>query len=378
MLTLRSCRLIVPKLTDNCRALLSHSSTITISLKHVSINNNSVRRVNSDNLFHNFGGTKRCFHSSCFFNMARASTKNPYEILGCEFGASEDVVRKSYIKLSKKYHPDLNKTEEAKDKMAEINAAYAQIKKGNVQDPNSGPFQGTGSSDPKGFWGKDPFGSGAHYNPFDVFPFNDDDFLTRLEKYKRGEKTWFTDSEHTTFIGLMNKHRKEQRLEKERKYRENEINNHFKNQPEIIKKILLNSPFVFAHAYDIKMNGMTPVKAIALGFKLLTYVAYATALYLVFKGLSSFIKSGAQSKAARMKEIEDSRLRGVQNNRYRVMTSEGLKVGNDGKKGVGEEYIHTRTQQSYMRSLRKKIEEDKDFGHHRQETQSLPTKTNAQ
>ncbi|KAG2378418.1 hypothetical protein C9374_006235 [Naegleria lovaniensis] len=305
-----------------------------------------------------------------------AST-NPYEILGCEFGASEDVVRKAYIKLSKKYHPDLNKTEEAKDKMAEINAAYAQIKKGSVQDPNTGPFQGTGSSDPKGFWGKDPFGSGAHYNPFDVFPFNDDDFLTRLEKYKRGERTWFTDSEHTTFIGLMNKHRKEQRLEKEKRYRENEINNHFKDQPEFVKKILLNSPFIFAHAYDIKMNGMTPVKAIALGFKLLTYVAYAAAIYLVFKGLSSFIKSGAQSKAARMKEIEDARVRGVQNNRYRVMTSEGItRVGNDGKKGVGEEYIPPRTQQSYMRTIRKKMEE-KDFDN-RKETESLPTKVQEQ
>lgn len=56
---------------------------------------------------------------------------NPYKILGVPDGASEDECSKAYRKLAKKYHPDLNPgNEEAAKKMAEINAAFDQIKNG--------------------------------------------------------------------------------------------------------------------------------------------------------------------------------------------------------------------------------------------------------
>lgn len=54
---------------------------------------------------------------------------NPYKVLGVPDGASEEECTKAYKKLAKKYHPDLNPDDkDAADKMAQINAAYDQIK----------------------------------------------------------------------------------------------------------------------------------------------------------------------------------------------------------------------------------------------------------
>ena len=58
---------------------------------------------------------------------------NPYKILGVADGASEEECTKAYKKLAKKYHPDLNPNDKnAEEKMAQINAAYDQIKNGTA------------------------------------------------------------------------------------------------------------------------------------------------------------------------------------------------------------------------------------------------------
>jgi len=50
--------------------------------------------------------------------------KSLYETLGVSENASADEIKKSYRKLARKYHPDVNKDESAVEKFKEINAAY--------------------------------------------------------------------------------------------------------------------------------------------------------------------------------------------------------------------------------------------------------------
>ncbi|WP_186306421.1 DnaJ domain-containing protein, partial [Bacillus pumilus] len=47
-----------------------------------------------------------------------------YEVLGVNKSASKDEIKKAYRKLSKKYHPDINKEEGADEKFKEIPEAY--------------------------------------------------------------------------------------------------------------------------------------------------------------------------------------------------------------------------------------------------------------
>jgi len=47
-----------------------------------------------------------------------------YEVLGLSKGASDDEIKRSYRKLAKMYHPDVNKAKDAEAKFKEINEAY--------------------------------------------------------------------------------------------------------------------------------------------------------------------------------------------------------------------------------------------------------------
>ncbi len=51
----------------------------------------------------------------------------PSEVLGIGANASPQEAKKAYYRLAKEYHPDVNKSLEAKVKFQEITAAYQQM-----------------------------------------------------------------------------------------------------------------------------------------------------------------------------------------------------------------------------------------------------------
>src|SRR5258707_10255101 len=54
--------------------------------------------------------------------------KDYYKILGVERGASDEEVKKAYRKLARKYHPDVSKEPNAKEKFQDVSEAYETLK----------------------------------------------------------------------------------------------------------------------------------------------------------------------------------------------------------------------------------------------------------
>ena len=92
-------------------------------------------------------------------------SENPYTVLGLPGGASDDEVKAAYKRLAKKYHPDLNPSPEAEEKMKQINAAYDQII--NHKQDADGPFGGAAAGD--GGYGSAGGYGGYYYDPFEGY-----------------------------------------------------------------------------------------------------------------------------------------------------------------------------------------------------------------
>ena len=75
-------------------------------------------------------------------SFATAKKRNLYDILDVHEDASASQIKRAFLELAKQYHPDKNKTKEAKNIFAEINEAYETLS----DDQKRGIYDATGMS----------------------------------------------------------------------------------------------------------------------------------------------------------------------------------------------------------------------------------------
>src|SRR5690349_18288039 len=60
--------------------------------------------------------------------MVAMKYKDYYKVLGVERGASDEDLKKAYRRLARKYHPDVSKERDAKERFQEVAEAYETLR----------------------------------------------------------------------------------------------------------------------------------------------------------------------------------------------------------------------------------------------------------
>merc|ERR1712227_626100 len=76
----------------------------------------------------------------------RPIPKDYYQTLGVSQNAKQSQIKAAYYKLSKKYHPDLNKDPDAEQQFAAISAAYECLGNKTSRRAYDGGFYNPGAS----------------------------------------------------------------------------------------------------------------------------------------------------------------------------------------------------------------------------------------
>jgi molecular chaperone DnaJ len=93
-----------------------------------------------------------------------ADKKDFYDVLGVNKGASAEDIKKSYRKLARQYHPDVNKAPDAEDKFKEVKEAYDVLS----DDQRRARYDQFGHEDPTA-----GMGGGGGFNGGDAGGFGD-------------------------------------------------------------------------------------------------------------------------------------------------------------------------------------------------------------
>ena len=86
--------------------------------------------------------------SSFKFASVDINSDDPHKILGVPRNSSQDVIKNSFLKLSKKYHPDINKDPKAAEVFKKINNAYDALKGSKSSESKSSSSSSSAQSQP--------------------------------------------------------------------------------------------------------------------------------------------------------------------------------------------------------------------------------------